>query len=108
MLAAHEAIEIGDHVMFANHCFVGDADHRYDDPELPITWQGFNARGPVRIGSNVWLGKGVVVHRRHRDRRPLRDRRQLGRHQGHAAGDDLGGRAGEGCSGRSSGPGAIG
>ena len=61
MLAAHELIEIGDHTMFANHCFVGDADHRFDDPELPITWQGFTPRGPVRIGSNVWLGKGVVV-----------------------------------------------
>ena len=61
MLAAHERIEIGDHVMFANHCFVGDADHRFDDPEMPITWQGFTPRGPVRIGSNVWLGKGTVV-----------------------------------------------
>ena len=37
MLAALERIEIGDHVMFANGCFVGDADHRYDDPEIPIT-----------------------------------------------------------------------
>ena len=50
MLAAQESIEIGDHVMFANHCFVGDADHRFDDPTLPITWQGFKPRGPVRIG----------------------------------------------------------
>jgi acetyltransferase-like isoleucine patch superfamily enzyme len=61
MLAADERIEIGDHVMFANHCFVGDADHRFDDPELPITWQGFSRKGPVRIGDNVWLGKGCVV-----------------------------------------------
>ncbi len=61
MLAADELIEIGDHVMFANHCFVGDADHRFDDPELPITWQGFSRKGPVRIGDNVWLGKGCVV-----------------------------------------------
>ena len=61
MLAAHEAIEVGDHVMFANHCFVGDADHRYDDPELPVTWQGFVPRGPVRIGSNVWFGVNCVV-----------------------------------------------
>ena len=58
MLAAHDEIVIGDHVMFANHCFVGDAAHRFDDPELPITWQGFESKGPVRIGSNVWLGKG--------------------------------------------------
>lgn len=61
MLAAHDEITIGDHTMFANHCFIGDALHRYDDPELPITWQGFTSKGPVRIGSNVWLGKGVVV-----------------------------------------------
>jgi acetyltransferase-like isoleucine patch superfamily enzyme len=61
MLAAFESIEIGDHVMFANGCFVGDADHRYDDPELPVTWQGFVPRGPVRIGSNVWFGVNCVV-----------------------------------------------
>jgi len=61
MLAAHERIEIGDHVMFANNCFVGDADHRYDDPYKPITWQGFVGRGPVRIGDNVWFGVNCVV-----------------------------------------------
>ncbi|MGH2952821.1 MAG: acyltransferase [Solirubrobacterales bacterium] len=61
MLAAIERIEIGDHVMFANGCFVGDADHRYDDPDVPVTWQGFVARGPVRIGDNVWFGVNCVV-----------------------------------------------
>ena len=61
MLAAVERIEIGDHVMFANGCFVGDADHRYDDPDTPITWQGFEPRGPVRIGDNVWFGVNCVV-----------------------------------------------
>lgn len=61
MLAALEAIEIGDHVMFANGCFVGDSDHRYDDPEVPVTQQGFLARGPVRIGSNCWFGVNCVV-----------------------------------------------
>ena len=53
MLAASELIEIGDHVMFANHCFVGDSDHAYDDPDRPITHQGFTKRRPVRIGSNA-------------------------------------------------------
>jgi acetyltransferase-like isoleucine patch superfamily enzyme len=61
MLAAMERIEVGDHVMFANGCFVGDADHRYDDPDVPITWQGFTPRGPVRIGSNCWFGVNCVV-----------------------------------------------
>jgi acetyltransferase-like isoleucine patch superfamily enzyme len=61
MLAAAELIEIGDYVMFANGCFVGDSDHRYDDRETPITRQGFVPRGPVRIGSNVWFGANCVV-----------------------------------------------
>jgi acetyltransferase-like isoleucine patch superfamily enzyme len=61
MLAAQELIEIGDHVMFANNCFVGDSDHRYEEPDRPITEQGFVARGPVRIGSNVWFGVNCVV-----------------------------------------------
>lgn len=61
MLAALERIEIGDHVMFANGCFVGDADHRFDDPEAPITTQGFTSKGPVRIGSNCWFGVNCVV-----------------------------------------------
>ena len=61
MLAANERIEIGDHVMFANGCFVGDSDHRYDDPDRPITSQGFVSRGPVVIRSNCWFGVNCVV-----------------------------------------------
>ena len=61
MIAAHELVEIGDHCMLANGCFVSDASHRYTDPELPITWQGFESKGPTRIGENCWLGANVVV-----------------------------------------------
>ena len=61
MLAAYERIAIGDHVMFANDCFVGDADHRFDDPDTPVTQQGFTSKGPVEIGSNCWFGVNCVV-----------------------------------------------
>jgi acetyltransferase-like isoleucine patch superfamily enzyme len=61
MLAAYESIEIGAHTMFANGCFIGDADHRFDDPDLPITWQGFTSKGPVEIGANCWFGANCVV-----------------------------------------------
>ena len=47
--------------MFANGCFVGDAEHRYDDPEQPITWQGFTSKGPVEIGANCWFGVNCAV-----------------------------------------------
>jgi acetyltransferase-like isoleucine patch superfamily enzyme len=32
MVAAQNLVEIGDHCMFANGCFVTDANHRFDDP----------------------------------------------------------------------------
>jgi acetyltransferase-like isoleucine patch superfamily enzyme len=62
MIAAQERVVIGDHTMFANGCFVGDAEHRYDDPSRPITWQGFSSKGPVEIGaSGVRVGERCVI-----------------------------------------------
>jgi len=61
MVASRELVEIGEHCMLANGCFVSDASHRYDDPGRPITWQGFESKGPTRIGDNCWLGAHVVV-----------------------------------------------
>jgi acetyltransferase-like isoleucine patch superfamily enzyme len=61
MVAAQRLVEIGDHCMLANGCFVSDASHRYDDPSKPITWQGFQSKGATRIGHNCWLGVHVVV-----------------------------------------------
>ena len=40
---------------------MSDSSHRYDDPGMPITWQGFESKGPTRIGDNCWLGAHVVV-----------------------------------------------
>jgi acetyltransferase-like isoleucine patch superfamily enzyme len=61
MVASQQLVEIGDHCMLANGCFVSDASHRYDDLEKPIPWQGFDSKGPTRIGDNCWLGAHVVV-----------------------------------------------
>jgi acetyltransferase-like isoleucine patch superfamily enzyme len=61
MVAAAELVEIGEHCMLANGCFVTDADHRFDDPDKPVPWQGFTAKGPTRLGDNVWCGANVVI-----------------------------------------------
>jgi acetyltransferase-like isoleucine patch superfamily enzyme len=61
MIAAEELVEIGNHCMLANGCFVTDSSHRYDDPEKPVPWQGFTTKGPTKIGDNCWLGANVVV-----------------------------------------------
>jgi acetyltransferase-like isoleucine patch superfamily enzyme len=61
MVASQELVEIGDHCMLANGCFVSDASHRFDDPIKPVPWQGFTTKGPTRIGDNVWCGAHVVI-----------------------------------------------
>jgi acetyltransferase-like isoleucine patch superfamily enzyme len=61
MVAAQDLVEIGAHCMFANGCFVTDADHRFDDPDTPVPWQGFTSPGPTRVGDNVWCGANVVI-----------------------------------------------
>jgi acetyltransferase-like isoleucine patch superfamily enzyme len=61
MIASLELVEIGDHCMFANGCFITDGNHRFDDPSRPVPWQGFTTKGPTRIHDNVWCGVNVVI-----------------------------------------------
>jgi acetyltransferase-like isoleucine patch superfamily enzyme len=61
MIAAVDLVEIGEHCMFANGCFVTDGNHRFDDPDRPVPWQGFTTKGPTRVGDNVWCGANVVI-----------------------------------------------
>jgi acetyltransferase-like isoleucine patch superfamily enzyme len=61
MVAAVERTEIGDHCMLANGCLLTDGNHRFDDPELPVPWQGFTTKGPTILEDNAWLGANVVV-----------------------------------------------
>jgi acetyltransferase-like isoleucine patch superfamily enzyme len=61
MVAAVDLVEIGEHCMFANGCFISDASHRFDDPNVPVPWQGFTSKGPTRLGDNVWCGANAVI-----------------------------------------------
>ena len=61
MVASLKLVEIGSHCMFANGCFISDAEHRFDDLARPVPWQGFTSDGPTRVGDNVWCGAGVVI-----------------------------------------------
>ena len=92
-VAAVELVEIGEHCMFANGCFITDANHRFDDPDRPVPWQGFTTKGPTRIGDERLVRRERRDHERRHDRRALRDRRQLRRHARPAAVLDRRGRA---------------
>ncbi len=74
MFAALELIEVGDHVMFANGCFVGDADHRFDDPGRPDPMAGVHQQGPGQNRRQLLVRRQLRRDQRGDDRRALRDR----------------------------------
>ena len=67
MVAWQGLVEIGDHCMFANGCFVSDADHRFDDPNLPGAVAGLHQQGADAHGRQRLVGANVVVSTQRRD-----------------------------------------
>lgn len=59
-IVAHESVVIGDDVFTGHQVYVTDANHGYEDPEVPIGRQ-FAAPRPVSIGAGSWLGHGTIV-----------------------------------------------
>ncbi|MGH2723866.1 MAG: acyltransferase [Actinomycetota bacterium] len=55
-------VDIGQDCIFADDVYVGDFDHRYQDPEVPIQRQGI-VKAPVRLGPDCWVGAKATVLR---------------------------------------------
>ena len=98
MVAAVELVEIGEHCMFANGCFVTDGNHRFDDRDRPVPWQGFTLEGTDPGRRQRLVRRERRDHERRRGRRAVRDRRELGRHRRHPAVLDRRGRARAGAA----------
>ena len=66
-IACLDRVIIGDHLLCGSRVLISDHTHgRYDgvdssDPAVPPAQRPLHSTGPVRIGSNVWLGDGVAV-----------------------------------------------
>ena len=76
-----EQIEMGNHVAFNYGCYVNGfggliihdgaefgpytmihtANHNMDDPDRPVTEQGWETTRPVEIGANSWIGMGTCI-----------------------------------------------
>jgi acetyltransferase-like isoleucine patch superfamily enzyme len=59
-IVAHESIEVGDDVWFGQDVFVTDANHGFDDLDVPIGRQ-IGKHEPVSIGAGSWIGHGAVI-----------------------------------------------
>lgn len=60
-LSSVSGISLGKFVMMAGQCYIGGGRYRSEDRDLPMAEQGLYSEGPVTIGSDVWLGAGVIV-----------------------------------------------
>lgn len=54
-------IHIGEHVFIAAYCYIGGGNHRADRTDIPITQQGFESKGGVTIGDDVWIGANCII-----------------------------------------------
>jgi acetyltransferase-like isoleucine patch superfamily enzyme len=59
-IVAHECIEIGAGVFTGHNVYVTDANHGYENLDLPIGHQ-FGLHRPVSIGDGSWIGHGAIV-----------------------------------------------
>lgn len=59
-IVAHESITIGDDVWFGKDVYVTDANHGFNDPDVPIGRQ-LGPHEPVTIGAGSWVGHGAVI-----------------------------------------------
>ncbi len=57
---SHLDVSIGDGTLIAEGVHITDFDHRTERVDVPIKDQGIVV-APVRIGPDVWLGRGVTV-----------------------------------------------
>jgi acetyltransferase-like isoleucine patch superfamily enzyme len=55
-IAAANRIEFEDNVLVGQSCIFLDQNHEYRDPTRPISRQGLQSCGSIRIGSNSWIG----------------------------------------------------
>lgn len=54
-------VTIGDNVMMGPECVFYTQNHRHDtESDLPFGKQGFEEPRPIRIGSNVWIGRRAM------------------------------------------------
>lgn len=58
---AEGKIDIGKYVFLAAFCYIGGGNHKSDRTDIPIAKQGFESKGGVTIGDDVWLGANCVV-----------------------------------------------
>lgn len=59
-LGGQFGLKIGDYVMIGPYSQILTANHRFDNPQVPMKLQGIDG-GPIVIEDDVWIGAFVVI-----------------------------------------------
>ena len=57
----YSGLIVGDGTNFGPYSMIHTANHNMDDPERPVTEQGWRDEPPIRIGRNCWIGMGALI-----------------------------------------------
>ncbi len=60
-MSCTNSIVVQDHVVFSERVFVGDNNHTFTHPHVPILQQPNKQGEPVVIGRGSWIGVGVAI-----------------------------------------------
>lgn len=61
VIVSMDGVDIGEAVLFAGGCYVSAGAYHFDNVDTPVMDQGAFAKGAIHIGTNSWLGTGVIV-----------------------------------------------
>lgn len=60
-IVALDNVKLENSVLLADHVFISDCTHRYENTQVPVLEQGVKILTPVIIGEGSWLGENVCV-----------------------------------------------
>lgn len=59
-ITAQEKVRIGNHVLIGPYVYINSGNHRFEDPAVPIMYQG-KALKPIVIEDDVWIAAHAVI-----------------------------------------------
>jgi maltose O-acetyltransferase len=57
----YSGLIVGDGTNFGPYSMIHTANHNTDDPDRPVTEQGWRDEPPIRIGRNCWIGMAALI-----------------------------------------------
>lgn len=61
VIVSMDGVELGEAVLTAGGCYISAGLYHFGDTGKPVMDQGVYTKGPIRIGSGVWLGTRVSI-----------------------------------------------